>query len=125
VNALRHLHAALVPGGVVLDTQPVSALPPIETEAGPSGALDMRDWAQTIAAVDGRFEQAIAEGLFVIEEERRFNVTDRYDDGADFLAETREWQGTRIEEALAERLSREQQAVCLHQEIRLRLLRAL
>jgi hypothetical protein len=85
----------------------------------------MRKWAQTIAAVDGRFEQAIAEGLFVIEEERRFNVTDRYDDGADFLTETREWQGTRIEEALAERLSREQQAVCLHQEIRLRLLRAL
>jgi hypothetical protein len=125
VDALRQVHAALVPGGLVIDTQPVSAQPSIETEGAGLGTLDMREWAQTIATVDERIDNAIRAGLFALEEERRFIVTDRYDDGADLAGETREWQGTHIDDSLAQQLSREQRPVLLHQEIRLRLLRAL
>ncbi len=125
MNALSQIHAALVPGGLVIDTQPVSAQPPIEAEAAPLGRLDMRSWAQTIATIDGRVEQAIGDGVFQIEEERRFVVTDGYDDGAEFVAEVREWAGTHIEDAFAARLATERRPVQLRQEVRLRVLRAL
>jgi hypothetical protein len=125
VNALRQIHAALVPGGRVIDTQPVSAQPPIEAEAGDLGTLDMREWARTIATIDGQLERAIGDGLFALEEECRFVVTDSYDDGAEFVAEVREWAGTHIEDAFAQRLAQERGPVQLHQEVRLRVLRAL
>lgn len=125
MNALSRIHAALVPGGLVIDTQPVSARPPIETESAQLGTLDMREWAQTIEEVDREFERAIGDGLFALDAERRFVVTDGYDDGAGFVAETREWRGTRIEPAFAARLARERRPIVLHQDVRLRVLRVL
>ena len=125
MNALTRIHAALVSGGRLVDTQPVSAQPPIETEAGALGTLDMREWAQTIETIDRRVEQAIGHGLFAVDEECRFVVSDSYEDGAEFVAEVREWAGTRIEQPLAERLATELRPVRLHQEVRLRVLRAL
>jgi hypothetical protein len=97
VNALTRIHAALVPGGLVIDTQPVSARPPIETESAQLGTLDMREWAQTIETIDREFAQAIGDRLFALAAERRFVVTDGYDDGEEFVAETREWRGTHID----------------------------
>jgi hypothetical protein len=125
VNALTRIHAALVPGGLVIDTQPVSARPPIETESAQVGTLDMREWAQTIETIDREFEQAIGDGLFALAAERRFVVTDGYDDGAEFVAETREWRGTHIDPGFAARLARERRPIRLHQDVRLRVLRAL
>jgi hypothetical protein len=125
VNALRNIYDALVPGGLVIDTQPVSASPPVESVAGPLGTLDMREWAQTIATVDRRIERTIRDGLFEIEEERRLVVTDEYGDGAEFVAVTRGWAGTRVDDALAALVAREQRPVRLHQDVRLRVLRAL
>jgi hypothetical protein len=124
VNALRTIHRALVPGGLLVDTQPVSALPPIETAAGELGRLDMREWAQVIEAVDRRVEEAIRDGLFALEEQRRYVIGDDYDDGADLAAEVREWVGTRVDQELAGRLAAETRPVRLHQEVRLRVLRA-
>ncbi len=124
MNALRKIHAALVTGGLVIDTQPVSELPVIEGEAGELGRLDMREWAETIAAVDERIAETIAGGLFEIAGERRLLVTDAYDDGADFVAEVREWAGTQIDTAAAECLVAVRTPVRLHQDVRLRVLRA-
>ncbi|MGH2967460.1 MAG: hypothetical protein ACRDK0_00125 [Solirubrobacteraceae bacterium] len=124
VNALRRIHDALVAGGLVIDTQPVSVHPPITTGVGDLGTLDMREWAQTIETVDRLIEQTIRDGLFGLEEESRFVVTDEYDDGAEFVAETRQWAGTHIDEAFAEHVATVQRPVRLHQEIRLRVLRA-
>jgi hypothetical protein len=121
VNALQKIHDALVPGGLVIDTQPVSAEPPVESEAG---ALDMREWAQTIATIDRRVEQTMRDGPFDLEDELRFDVTDEYDDGAELVAETCEWAGTRLDDTFAELVRSQQRSVRLHQQIRLRLLRA-
>ena len=125
MNALSQIHAALIQGGLVVDTQPVSAQPPVETQAAQLGTLDMREWAKTIKTIDGLVEQTISDGLFALGEERRFIVTDDYEDGAEFVAETRGWAGTRIDEAFAARLESEHRPVRLHQEVRLRVLRAL
>ena len=124
MNALRKIHRALVPGGLVIDTQPVSAHPPVESGSGMLGTLDMSDWARTVAAIDVLVQQTIDRGLFDLERESRYVVTDEYDDGAEFVAITRDWAGTNVSDALAARVGPEQGRISLHQEVRLRLLRA-
>jgi hypothetical protein len=125
VNALRILHAALVPGGFVVDTQPVSTHPPVEGDSGELGTLDMREWGRTIEEIDGRFDSTFRDGLFALHEERSFVVTDSFDDGEELLATVRDWQGTRIPPLVEERVARQQRPVHAHQDIRLRLLRAM
>jgi hypothetical protein len=123
VNALRKIHDALAPGSLLIDTQPVSAHPPVESDGGILGALDMSDWARTIATIDEVVEQVLGDGSFELERERRYVVTDDYADGDEFVSVTRGWQGTRVVDALAAVAGRERGHVRLHQEIRLRLLR--
>jgi hypothetical protein len=124
VNALRKIHDALIPEGVVVDTQPVSALPPVESDSGPLGPLDMREWARTIRSIDGRIDQALREGLFELIDTAHFVVSDEYDDGQELVDVTRGWQGTVVHEALARRVARERRPVRLDQAVRLRVLRA-
>jgi hypothetical protein len=122
VNALRKIHRALVAGGVVIDTQPVSPHPTVETEAGELGTLDMSEWARTIEEVDRLTEQTVRAGLFTVVDQRRFLVTDCFDTGAELVAGVREWAGTHIDPTLAERIARARLLVRVHQQVRLRVL---
>ena len=124
MNALRKIRDALVPGGVVIDTQPVSALPPVVSESGPLAALDMRDWARTIATIDRRIDRTIHDGLFDLVESAQYVVSDEYDDGQELVAVTRDWQGTVVDDAFVRRVGGERRPVRLDQTIRLRVLRA-
>jgi hypothetical protein len=123
VDALRTIHAALGPGGLLVDTQPVSIQPPVEAESRELGTLDLREWGRIIEAIDGRFEAAFREGLFALDAERSFVVTESFDDAPEMLTTVREWQGTRIPPRLERRVARARGAVYVHQDIRLRLLR--
>ena len=123
MNVLRAIHTALVPGGLVIDTQPVSAYPPIESDAGALGRLDMSEWADLIAEIDDRADEVLGEGLFVIEDESRFSVVDEYDNGEDCLSYIRHWMGTRIDRDVERRVAAERGRIRLPQEIRLRVLR--
>lgn len=122
VHALERIHAALDDGGVVVDTQPVSAQPPVVGSDGHVGELDMSDWAQTIAAVDARIMETVERGLFSVAADQLVVVTDHYDNGAELVAETREWAGTRVPPALARRAEAERGPVRLHQDVRVRVL---
>jgi hypothetical protein len=125
VNALRTIHAALVPGGLVVDTQPVSIDPRVEGESGELGRLDMREWGRTIEQIDGRFAVTLRDGLFALEEERSFIVTESFGDAAEMLTMVRNWHGTHIPDELEQRIARSDGAVHVPEVIRLRLLRAL
>jgi hypothetical protein len=125
VNALRTLHAALAPGGPVVDTQPVSTDPPVEAGSDELGTLDMREWGRTIEEIDGQIEAGVRAGLFAVHDERHLVVTDSFDDGSEMLTTVRQWQGTHIPAALEQRVAHEHVAVHIHQHVRLRLLRAL
>jgi hypothetical protein len=109
---------------MVVDTQPVSPRPVIEASGGRLGRLDMREWLRTIALVDERVEQTIEAGLYSVETERRFMVTDVWDSAAECVETVGSWQGTRIAPALAERVRVAQAPLTVDQEVRLRLLRA-
>jgi hypothetical protein len=122
VDALERIHMALREGGVVVDTQPVSAEPPVTAADEPLGRLDMREWAETISAVDELVIQAVDRGLFRLGLERRFPVTDSYDDASEFLAVVGGWQGTQIPGRLAKRAVAAPGPIEVVQEVRMRLL---
>jgi hypothetical protein len=125
VDALRKIHAALAPGGIVVDTQPLSPRPPVHAATDRLGTLDMREWRRTIDAVDGRMAQAIDEGLFAIEVEHVFEVADEFDSGAEFVDVVGGWRGTLIPAPLVERAAAARPPVRVIQDVRLRLLRVL
>jgi hypothetical protein len=125
VNALRRIHAALVPGGLVVDTQPVSARPSVEAGGVELGTLDMHEWRGTIGAVDRLVAETIDDGLFALEAESEFVVTDAFDDGREMVALVRGWRGTRISDALARRVASAMPPISVQQQVRMHLLRAL
>jgi hypothetical protein len=123
VHALRNIHAALAPDGILVDTQPVSARPPVTADGGELGSLDMRDWLDTIHSVDELVAETIAARLYELERESRFVVTDTYDNGPECLDIVSGWLGTRIPPELTQRLAATTRPVTVQQEVRLRLLR--
>ena len=124
MNALLTIHRALVPGGLVNDTQPVSALPPVEVGGRELGRVDAREWARIIEAVDERLTETLADGLFELVEERLFVVTDTFASGAELVTEVREWAGTLIPPELAERINACAGPARLHADVRMRVLSA-
>jgi len=123
VHALRNIHAALIPHGLLVDTQPVSALPRVATQEMDIGTLDMRAWLDTIHAIDQRFAETINAGLYSLERERRFVVADRFADGPECLGTVGSWRDTQVPRSVTSRLETTQTAVTVEQEVRLRLLR--
>ena len=125
MNALRRIHAALVPGGLVVDTQPVSPHPAVESATQRLGTLDMTDWLETIEAVDELTARTIDEGLYSVEIERSFIVVDTFDSGAELVDKVPNWRGTRMSDDLRRRATAAEPPLTVHQEVRLRLLRTL
>ena len=125
MNALHRIHAALEPGGLMIDTQPVSARPPVEVDGVAVGTLDMRAWRATIDAIDGLTGEVVEEGRYALDVERSIVVTDAYDSAAEFLELVKDWKGTCVPPRLEQRLSGIASSVELHQDVRLRLFRSL
>lgn len=123
MHALHNIHGALAPGAILVDTQPVSALPPVAAGGVTLGALDMRDWLDTIHAVDELVSETIADGLYELQHESRFVVTDSFDRGPECLETVSGWQGTRVPASVSTGLAAATSHVTVQQEVRLRLLR--
>jgi hypothetical protein len=79
----------------------------------------------TIDAVDRLAAQTIDDGLFAMEVERCFTVADMSDDGPALVKAVSGWRGTSVPGALARRMAAATPPIRVHQEVRLRLLRAL
>ena len=56
----------------------------------------MREWLKTIEAVDELVAMAIDDALYMIEDEHRFLVADRWEGGPELVETVSGWQGTRI-----------------------------
>jgi hypothetical protein len=123
VHALRNIHSALVPDGLLIDTQPISAHPRVTASGAQLGALDMREWRGTIHAVDEPVNNTVVTGLYGLTDERELVVTSTFDDGPDCLEIAGAWQGTRVPQPLAARLAGLRDEVAVEQQVRLRVLR--
>jgi hypothetical protein len=123
VHALRNIHSALVPDGLLVDTQPVGHQPPVAANGHELGSLDMHEWIETIYAVDERVAETVTAGLYEQTDERTLIIRSTFDDGPDCLEITGTWQGTRMPKPLADRLAAVRNQVTVDQQVRLRLLR--
>jgi hypothetical protein len=123
VRALHRIHAALVPDGRLIDTQPTSAHPPVEAGGAGLGTLDMRDWRRQIDTIDALTRQVLEAGLYAVEVERHVTVSDVYDTGAECAEVVGQWKGTRVPPSLARRLRSVSAPASVHQQVRLRVLR--
>jgi hypothetical protein len=83
----------------------------------------MREWIETIVAVDERVNDTIVTGLYHVTDERELVVTSIFDDGPDCLEIAGAWRGTRVPRPLVERLAVVHDQVALEQQVRFRLLR--
>ena len=125
MHALHRIHSALVPGGLVLDMQPVGLRPPVELNGERLGSLDMREWRVTIDHVAALVDETIADGLFVEEAERRYDLLETFHDGKELVETVREWTGTKISPTLVARVERATPPLTIRESVRLRALRAL
>ncbi len=123
MHALNNIHAALAPDAIVVDTQPISAHPPVRADGIVLGALDMRGWLETIQAVDRLVAETTRTGLYELEHESWFVVTDTYDNGPECLDIVSGWRGTRVSLGVSQRLAAATSRVSVQQNVRLRLLR--
>ncbi|MFL5941874.1 MAG: hypothetical protein ACJ75L_01245 [Gaiellaceae bacterium] len=122
VDALCRIHAALVPGGTLIDTQPVAPLLPVALGGDPIGELDDEEWLETIAAVDGETDKALARGLFELRHEERYVVVHEFGSGVECLDVVKTWAGTSVPAEIAARLEQGSARATVEQETRLRLL---
>ena len=123
MHALRNIHAALVPRGMLVDTQPIGPQPRVAANGDELGTLDMHEWIETIHAVDERVAETIAAGLYEQRDERTLVIRDTFDDGPNCLEITGTWRGTRVPQPLADRLAAVRDRVTVDQQVRLRVLR--
>ena len=122
MHALRNIHSALVPGGLTVDTQPVSPRPQVTANGIELGTVDMRQWIKTVRRLDRRAASMIDDGHYRLLCEERFMVTDSFSSGAECLAIVSAWRDTRVPAGLARRLTAVETEVEVHQDVRLRLL---
>ena len=123
MHALHNIHAALTPDGLLVDTQPLSPHPPVAADGAELGTLDMRDWLDTIRAVDDLISEVVDAGFYEMQHEARFAVTDAFDNGRECLETVSSWRETHVPSSLVSRLGTTQAPVTVEQEVRLRLFR--
>ncbi len=125
MHALRLLHRSLVPGGVLLDLQPAAADSLVLAGGQPAGWLDERDFQRDLAATAEGLGQAVAEGLFVLEDEVWFDIVHSFDAGALLVAEVSGWRGVRVPADIPPRLRARHSPFEVVEACTLRRLRAL
>ena len=123
VDALTRLHAALVPDGVLVDTQPVSLRLPVALEEEPIGELEDDEWLEMVAAVDTELEKALAVGLFELTHEERYSIVHKFGSGDECLEVVGSWAGTQVPADVAARLEHSPARATVEHDVRLRLLR--
>ena len=101
VNVLRDTHAALVPGGELVDFHPT--WPPwarVEWRGETLGELDEPDFPGQLRATEAGMAEAVRIGLFRRVAERTHDIREYYDDAAELIETWSEHTTPALEERL-------------------------
>lgn len=123
MHALRRIHRALVPRGVLLDLHPV---PPTPVEAGgvELGEVDETDFIPLLRATEAELEKTVAAGLFAHEDGVGFEVLEHFETGRALLEHARDWENIRLPEDVRRRVRRAGGPLVIRHHLVLRRLRA-
>jgi hypothetical protein len=123
VHALRQIHQALVPGGVLLDMHPIPPSTRAEVQGESLGDFDDAEFMELVAAAEAKIEHS---GLFTCESELEFDYLERYDDPAQLLEDVKEgWEGCIVPPDLEARILEAEGPVDLWERVVLRRFRTL
>jgi len=121
VHALRQVHRALVPGGILLDMHPIP--PSARAEVGGISLGDFEDGAffEIVRAT----ERPLAEtDLFIFEKELEFDYLERYERGEELLETVREWESCEVPPTVADAIRAATPPVDIWERVVLRRFRA-
>jgi SAM-dependent methyltransferase len=117
VHALRQIHRALVPGGILLDMHPVPPSTRAEVDGVSLGDFDDEEFFEVVRAT----ERPLAEtALFVLEDEIEFDYLERYDNGSELLEDVKSWEGCRVPRSLAKAIREAEPPVDIWERVVLR-----
>jgi len=120
VHALRRIHEALVPEGILLDMHPIPPSTRAEVGGRSLGQFDDSEFMDTVAQTEAALEQTVTEGLFVLETELEFDWLERFDSGEELIEDIESWGDVRIPEDLAARIRSAEPPVDLWERVVLR-----
>ncbi|MGH2780836.1 MAG: hypothetical protein ACRDNE_08080 [Gaiellaceae bacterium] len=122
--ALRNIHRMLVPGGTLLDLQPIAPSPTIHAGGELLGQLDQEQvWAR-FGETEPGVEAAVREGLYELETQLELDVVERFDSKTELVATILERDDWQMSEELAARLDSAEPPIDGHDHMRLRKFRA-
>ena len=85
MNALRHVHTLLAPGGTLVDVHPVSQ-EQVVTDDGVVGTIEEPSWVEVdLPNAELGVRQVIAERLYVLEAETEYDVLQHFDDPEELI----------------------------------------
>jgi hypothetical protein len=94
VHALEGIHRLLKPAGALIDLHPVAEPSPVEIHQrgtiGLVGHLSVRQWCADFEHADVALAEVKRRGLFVVEQEGRFDSLTYYDSAAEMSASVKE-----------------------------------
>jgi hypothetical protein len=121
VHALRKVHEALVPEGVLLDMHPIPPSTRAEVDGRSLGEFDDTEFMDIVRVT----EAPLVEGdLFALEAELEFDWLERFESAEELLEDVGLWEGCRIPETLAANIREAEPPIDIWERVVLRRYRA-
>ena len=124
MHALRNIRRMLVPGGILLDLQPIPPSPTLHAVGGLLGQLDQEQVWTRFGEIEPGVETAVREGLYELETQLEFDVVERFDSKTELVATILERDDWQMSEELAAHLDGAESPIDGHDHMRLRKFRA-
>jgi hypothetical protein len=124
VHALRNIHGMLVPGGVLLDLQPIPPGPSLHAGGELLGSLDQSQVWERFRKTEPGVAATVREGLYTIENEVELEVVERFDVKTNLIATINARDDWHMSAQLAARLEIADPPIDGLDRLRLRKLRA-
>jgi hypothetical protein len=104
VYALRQVHRALVPEGLLLDIHPLGYEFAVLAGERGVGFVDTTEFRGVLEAMNECVDASVAEGLFEEVRSLRRHVIERFDTAAEALEEADSWDNLRLPPAVRRQL---------------------
>jgi hypothetical protein len=104
VHVLRRVHRALRDDGLLLDVHPTGEEFAVRAGGRGLGFVDTREFVDVLEAMEEGVRQVVDDGLLVEVQSLRRHVVERFDTGAEVLAEADGWENLRLPAAVRRRL---------------------
>ena len=124
MHALRNIHRMLVPGGALLDLQPIPPSPTLHAGGRALGTVDQSQVWERFGKAEEGVEAALREGLFRFETDVEFDVIERFESKETLIATINGRDDWHMTGQLAARLEAADPPIDGHDRMRLRLYRA-